>query len=127
MTVAAEVLVLAGAAFVAIAGIGVVRFGDLLSRMHAATKASTIAVVLLALGTVLGLDHGASEVLLAAALLFVTAPAGAHLVGRAAYRDEHIDVGLEGTDESPDAPRAPAASPGPAAGPEPEDEPDGVG
>lgn len=102
MTAVGEVLLVVGAAFIAVAGIGVVRFGDLLARMHAATKASTIAVVLIAAGAALLLDRGASKILLAAAMLFATAPAAAHLVGRAAYRDEGIEVGLHGVDEMED-------------------------
>lgn len=98
----AEVLIVAGATFVAIAGIGVVRFRDLLARMHAATKAGTAGIVLIAAGAALALDRGASKVLLTAVVLFLTAPAAAHLVGRAAYRDEGIDVGLDGVDELED-------------------------
>lgn len=102
MTVLAEILLVVGAAFIAVAGIGVVRFRYLLARMHAATKAATIAIVLIAVGAAIELDRGASKVLLAAVVLFITAPAAAHLVGRAAYRDEGIDVGLDGIDELSD-------------------------
>ncbi|MBX3314473.1 MAG: monovalent cation/H(+) antiporter subunit G [Actinobacteria bacterium] len=102
MEILADVLVLVGAAFLALAGIGVVRFKDLFARMHAATKASTIAVVLIAAAAVLTLDHGAPTVVLAAILTFLTAPSAAHLVARAAYRDEHLDVGLDGIDDLAD-------------------------
>ena len=102
MTVAADVLVVLGAAFLALAGIGVVRFRDLFARMHAATKASTIAVVLIAAAGVLVLDRGASTVVLSAVLTFITAPSAAHLVGRAAYRDEGLDAGLDGIDDLAD-------------------------
>lgn len=102
MAVLADVLVVAGAAFLALAGIGVVRFRDLFARMHAATKASTIAIVLIAAAAVLTLDEGASTVVLAAILTFVTAPSAAHLVARAAYRDEGLDVGLDGIDDLAD-------------------------
>ena len=104
MRTVAEVLIVVGAAFVALAGIGVVRFRDLLARMHAATKAGTAGIVLVAIGAALVLDRGASKVLLTAAVLFITAPAAAHLVGRAAYRDEGIDVGLDGIDDLHDPP-----------------------
>lgn len=103
----AEVLLVTGATFVALAGFGVVRFGDLLARMHAATKAATAGIVLIAAGAALVLDRGASKVLLTAAVLFITAPAAAHLVGRAAYRDEGIDVGLDGVDELDDGGSSP--------------------
>jgi multicomponent Na+:H+ antiporter subunit G len=102
--IVADVLVVIGAAFLALAGIGVVRFRDLFARMHAATKASTIAVVLIAAGAVLTLDEGAPTVVLAAILTFVTAPSAAHLVARAAYRDEGLDVGMDGIDDLADRP-----------------------
>lgn len=99
MQLVADVLVVVGAAFLELAGIGVVRFPDLLARMHAATKASTIAVVLIAAAAVITLDEGAPTVVLAAILTFVTAPSAAHLVARAAYRDEHLDIGIDGMDD----------------------------
>jgi len=89
----------AGAALIALAGLGVVRLGDLYARMHAATKASTLGIGLVAVAGALGIDGGAAAVLLAAVLIFVTAPSAAHLIGRAAYRAEGIDVHLQGHDD----------------------------
>ena len=43
---ASEIVVLAGAVLVLVAGIGVLRFRPALSRLHALTKASTLGVVL---------------------------------------------------------------------------------
>ena len=45
-----EFLALAGATFVFLAAIGVVRFPDALSRMHALSKASTLGVLLILIG-----------------------------------------------------------------------------
>lgn len=108
MDVVVGILCVVGAGFVAVAGLGVVRFGDLYARMHAATKASTIAVVLLAAAAALAVDGAATRVLLAAAVVFVTAPSAAHLIARAGYHDEGIDPGLDGIDDL-----APAADPDP--------------
>ena len=41
------VLTITGALFVVLAGVGALRLGDVYARMHAITKASTIAVVLI--------------------------------------------------------------------------------
>lgn len=99
MDVVVGIIALVGAAFVFLAGVGVVRFPDLYTRMHAATKASTIGVGLVCVAGALAIDHGTAKVLLAAVFIFVTAPTAAHLIGRAAYHDEHIEVRLDSGDD----------------------------
>lgn len=93
------VVALLGASLIAVAGFGVVRLGDVYARMHAATKASTLGIGLVAVAGALGIDGGAGPVLLAAAAIFVTAPSAAHLIGRGAYRAEGIEVELDGDDD----------------------------
>ena len=46
-----EVLALAGALLTLLAAIGVVRFRDVLERMHAVTKASTVGLLFVLVGT----------------------------------------------------------------------------
>lgn len=89
----AGVFILAGAAFGALAGIGQVRFADLFTRMHLATKPSTLGLLLVAVGAMFRLDaHVAVPVLaLTIVLQFVTAPVSAHLIGRAAHRQGDWD------------------------------------
>ncbi len=84
----AGVLMLAGGFFCLVAAVGLVRLPDVLTRMHAATKAGTLGAGLLVVAEVvyyqkLGVSLRAATVI---ALLFLTAPVAAHLVGRAAYR-----------------------------------------
>lgn len=82
-----DVLMLAGAAWALLAAVGVVRLGDVYARLHAATKSTTLGL-LLVLGGV-GLHLGgllAAKLWLVGVLVFVTAPVGAHLVGRAVHR-----------------------------------------
>jgi multicomponent Na+:H+ antiporter subunit G len=85
---AAAVLLLSGVAFVLIAAIGLQRFPDVFARMHAATKAATLGLVLVLAGTGLRVESAGdvSKLALVGILMFVTAPIGAHMVGRAAYR-----------------------------------------
>lgn len=83
-----SVLIVLGGGFAAIAGIGLVRLPDVLIRMHASTKAGTLGVGLIVLGVSV---HFASSLVITKALLIIvflllTAPVGAHLIGRAAYR-----------------------------------------
>jgi len=82
------VLILVGAAFGALAGIGQLRFKDLFVRMHVATKPSTLGLVLVATGAMARIDgRGVVPILLLTiALQLLTAPVAAHLVGRAAHR-----------------------------------------
>lgn len=82
------VLLLTGAALSVLAGIGLHRFPDVFARMHAATKPATLGLVLILAGASLqvGEPGDVAKLLLVLALQFVTAPIGAHLVGRAAYR-----------------------------------------
>lgn len=109
MTVAevlSGVLLVTGAALALIAGIGVWRFPDVFSRMHAATKPATLGLVLLAAGAALaaGSIEGAITLTVVAALQFLTAPAGAHLVGRAAARSGVARGQLEIDDRPPTEP-----------------------
>lgn len=67
-----------------------IRFPDVYSRSHAATKSSTLAVLLTLLGAFLYLWVTESLVsvrlLLGILFVFLTAPVAGHLITRAAYR-----------------------------------------
>lgn len=88
MEVLSSLLMFAGAALALIAGIGLQRFDDVFSRMHAATKPATLGLALVLTGAALQApDAGAvAKLLLVVILQFLTAPVGGHLIGRAAYR-----------------------------------------
>jgi multicomponent Na+:H+ antiporter subunit G len=95
-------LAIAGALLILLAGVGVVRFPDLYARMHAATKATTLGIALISIAGAIAIDGGTAKILLAAAVIFITAPSAAHLVGRSAYRAEGIDIQLHGQDDLSD-------------------------
>jgi multicomponent Na+:H+ antiporter subunit G len=86
--VIAAVLILVGVALAVTAGLGLQRFPDVFARMHSATKPATLGVVLVLAGAALRVeDRGdVAKLLLVVVLQFITAPVGAHMVGRAAYR-----------------------------------------
>ena len=80
---------LAGGAFFCLGGaLGLVRFPDVLSRMHAATKPQVFGLLLVLLGV--GFSIRDPKVWLSLVLVMVmqvlTAPVAGHLVGRVAYR-----------------------------------------
>ena len=83
-----EVIALAGAVLVLLAAIGVVRFPDPLSRMQSLTKASTVGLALVALGSVFVLPtwNDDTSAVAAALMQVVTLPIGASLLARATYR-----------------------------------------
>ncbi|PWU51096.1 sodium:proton antiporter [Micromonospora globispora] len=95
---------LAGALLGLAAGIGVLRFPDVLDRMHAATKPQVLGVLLLLLGLALRLRTPADLGMIALVGVFqlATAPVAAQMVGRAAYRSGRVNRALLDTDELAD-------------------------
>ncbi|WP_036377850.1 monovalent cation/H(+) antiporter subunit G [Micromonospora sp. ATCC 39149] len=94
----------AGALLSLAAGIGVLRFPDVLDRMHAATKPQVLGVMLLLAGV--GLRLRTSEdlgmIALVAVFQLATAPVAAQMVGRAAYRSGGVNRSLLDADELAD-------------------------
>lgn len=88
----AAVLLILGAALSTVAGIGLFRFPDQLSRMHAGTKPQVLGLllVLMALAFAWRTWVWVPVLLLAWVLQMLTAPVSAHLVGRAGYRTKHL-------------------------------------
>ena len=84
---AALSLLLAGVLSVA-AGVGLLRFPDALSRMHAATKPQILGLILALIAIALSARSWSTLLALLPVLLFqmLTAPISAHMVGRAGYR-----------------------------------------
>ena len=101
---AASVCLLIGALLSLAAGVGLLRFPDALSRMHAATKPQIagLAFILLAVG--LDQRNWATVSTLFLVMLFqmLTAPVAAHMIGRAVYRTRHLRRELLLTDELAD-------------------------
>jgi len=83
----AGILILIGASFSLIAGVGLFRLSDLYGRMHAATKAGTLGagLVLIALGLEAQSLEVAARAMAGVVFLLSTAPIAAHLLGRAGY------------------------------------------
>jgi multicomponent Na+:H+ antiporter subunit G len=83
----ATMLVL-GALFMVLAGVGLVRLPDLYLRMSATSKAATLGASLVLLGAAahFGTAAVAGRAVVIVAFLFLTAPLAAHGIGRAGYR-----------------------------------------
>ncbi len=90
------VLIVLGAALALTAALGIVRFPDTLSRMHAATKPQVVGLIMILMGAAIELrGHGNVWMLILVGLFtLLTAPAIAHLIGRTAYREQRGRDGL---------------------------------
>lgn len=73
-----------------LSAVGIIRFRDIYSRAHAATKTTTLAVLITLTGTfiyVWAFDGYVSvRLLLGIIFVFITAPVSGHLILRASYR-----------------------------------------
>ena len=86
-----SVLLLSGSFFMLVSGIGLLRYKDTLSRAHALTQATTLAIVLLliALWVALGDEISGLKITLVAAFCLLTIPLASHLVASLYYRQFH--------------------------------------
>jgi len=80
-------MLLVGASFMLLAAVGLLRLPDLLTRMHATTKAAALGVILIMLASAM---HFAEVGVVARSLaiivfILITAPIAAHVIGRAGY------------------------------------------
>ncbi|AQY00136.1 MULTISPECIES: monovalent cation/H(+) antiporter subunit G [Microbacterium] len=95
--VAILVLILLGAVLCLSAAVGLLRFRDVPSRLHAATKPQVLGLILICLAialsqrTVGGILIGLALVAPIVLMQFATAPLSAHIVGRQAYRNGTTD------------------------------------
>jgi multicomponent Na+:H+ antiporter subunit G len=77
-----------GIALMAVAGIGLIRMPDLLTRMHASSKAGTLGAALVLVSVAIHFLQPAVtvRVLVVVTFLLLTAPIASHVIARAAYR-----------------------------------------
>lgn len=86
--IATSVLLLLGAFLMLLSGIGIIRMPDLLTRMHATSKAGALGIGLMACGYMVFYSEDTSLVVRALAMVvfvIVTAPIAAHVLARAGY------------------------------------------
>jgi multicomponent Na+:H+ antiporter subunit G len=99
--VVASICLVAGCFLCLTAGLGLVRFPDVLNRMHAATKPQVLGVLLVMTGAVIRLTGQPIVWMLVLVGVFqlLTAPVSAHMVSRIAYRRRHVRRDLLLVDE----------------------------
>lgn len=81
-------LLVVGALLSLTAAIGLLRFPDVLARLHAGTKPQVLGVLLVVAGVGLrvGISLDLGLLLLAGLFQMLTIPVSAHMIGRAIYR-----------------------------------------
>lgn len=82
-----DVFLLLGSFFILAAAVGVVRFPDFYTRLHAATKLVTLGGVGIFVAAALGFGtpFATSRLLLITAFFFLTAPLSAYMIARSGY------------------------------------------
>lgn len=97
----AAISLMLGAFLSVAAGVGLVRFPDALSRMHAATKPQILGLIFVVIAIALESREWATLLLVIPIVLFqmLTAPISAHMVGRAGYRTGNFDKNTLVVDE----------------------------
>ena len=86
--IASAALIVFGAGIALLGSVALARFPDIFTRLHGPTKATTVGIGSVLLGTVLymQLQSGSGSVreVLITVFLFLTAPVSAHLIAKAA-------------------------------------------
>ncbi len=86
--IAAIILICGGLFFFFTSTVGLLRFPDLYSRMHATGKGDTLALLLMVAGAIChhGINLNSAKLILIAVFIFIANPTATHAIGRAAYR-----------------------------------------
>ena len=99
------ILVLLAAVMCLAAGVGLLRFPDVLTRLHSATKPQILGLMAVTADVAVNNFSVGTVTLVVAIVLFqaLTAPMAAHLVARAAYQTDNLRPDLLIVDELRDA------------------------
>lgn len=86
LTILGISVMIAGTAFLALAGLGLFRMPDTYTRIQAGTKATTLGTILTLLGAALIVPAWTIKLLLIALFLMFTNPLSSQVLARAAHR-----------------------------------------
>jgi multicomponent Na+:H+ antiporter subunit G len=83
------IFILAGSIFIFLTAVGLVKMPDLYTRVSVTTKASTLGVGLVIVGTAVFFHDLAvyARSILIVVFVFMTSPVSSHIIGRAGYLD----------------------------------------
>lgn len=115
--VVSAVCLVVGGLLTVTAGLGLVRFPDVLSRMHAGSKPQAFGLLVMLFGAALQVGWGAVPVLVLVAVFQVmTVPVATHLLARVSFRTGAADTSRLEVDDLSGALRRPGEDSGPPAG-----------
>lgn len=105
------ILILLGGLLCLTAAIGLLRFRDVPSRLHAATKPQVLGLIFICIAISLALGSWQVAAFLVPVVLIqlATSPLSAHMVGRQAYRNGTIDEDSLFVDELAERRQSPEA------------------
>ncbi len=91
MTISA-VFLIAGFVITLISAIGILKFPDFLTRLHASSVGESMGIVLMGTGFVIyeGADFVSVKIILTALAVFLVNPVGTHLISKSALRNSTI-------------------------------------
>lgn len=93
MEIVVSILIILGAFFILVAAIGLIRLPDLMTRIHAATKATSFGLLLILFG--LGLHFGTWQIvvksILLVAFIYLTAPLAASVIAKTAQTEDEAE------------------------------------
>lgn len=118
LDVVAAVLLVLGGLLSLVAGVGVLRFPDALSRLHAGTKPQVLGLICVVIAIALSARTWSVVLLVIPVVLFqlLTQPIAAHMIGRAGYRTKNHRRDLLLVDELADDVERASRRPDPAVG-----------
>lgn len=98
-----SILILAGSFFILVAAIGLIRFNDLYSRLHASTKAPSFGIFLIVLGvsTFFNLPVVYLKGLFIVLFVYLTAPLAAHAIVKSYKEREKVEQKPDEAQEEP--------------------------
>ncbi len=82
----AEILITIGTFFLVVGAVGLIRLPDMFTRMHAATKCTTLGAMCTLLGVAIMMESVAVKALLMIVFILLGNPTSAHAIARAAYK-----------------------------------------
>ncbi|MDJ0842029.1 MAG: monovalent cation/H(+) antiporter subunit G [Acidobacteriota bacterium] len=94
---------LLGALITLLAAVGLLRFPDLFSRMHAASKSASLGVILLAVAAAMQIDGviGVVKIVLIIGFIFLKSPVSAQALARAAQAPGEPAYNMKAPEEPP--------------------------
>ncbi|MCP4196119.1 MAG: monovalent cation/H(+) antiporter subunit G [Proteobacteria bacterium] len=97
MEVLAIILIVTGMFFLLMGCLGLFRFPDYYTRMHAAGKGDTLGSLLIVVGLAVhnGFHLGSLKLILIAVFIFLTSPTATHAIARSALRN-NMPVWMKG-------------------------------